>query len=134
MPINSYPLTENFLPAILQTSAGLGSRNNFRKGAIITDEPGYYVNGKYGFRIESELEITSENETMKKGSNDVMCFNYLTKVPLCRKLIDKQYLDRSEVEWVNSFHQRIRKDFSDVLLSMGEVKAYKWLLDETLPI
>ena len=132
--IGSFGLVHEGPLYIKASSAGLGSRNNFRKGAIITDEPGYYVNGKYGFRIESELEITSENETMKKDSNDVMCFNYLTKVPLCRKLIDKLYLDRSEVEWVNSFHQRIRKDFSDVLLSMGEVKAYKWLLDETLPI
>lgn len=132
--IGSFGLVHEGPLYIKASSAGLSSRNNFRKGAILTDEPGYYVPGKYGFRIESELEITSERELTEKGDNDTMSFNYLTKVPLCRKLIDKRYLDDSEVEWVNSFHQRILKEFSGVLLSMGEVKAYKWLLNETLAI
>ena len=53
----------------------------FQPGAILTDEPGYYVDGEVGFRIESEVvECDGSLGKTRQGEN-FLGFNYLTKVP-----------------------------------------------------
>ena len=44
-------------PLYILTTSGGPSKGLFQPGAILTDEPGYYVDGEVGFRIESELEV-----------------------------------------------------------------------------
>lgn len=120
----------------LTTTAGPLRESLFRPGAIITIEPGYYMDGVKGFRIESELEIIQCDSSLGKTRNgdNFLGFKYLTKVPFCRKLIDKYYLDHVEINWINEYHQSIRNDFGDKLLEMGDKRAYDWLINETAPI
>lgn len=121
---------------ILTTNGGSGDTDFFKKGAILTDEPGYYVDGEFGIRIESELEIVeceAEFGKTRKGDN-FLGFAYLTKVPFCRKLIDPSYLNTVEVNWINEYHKSIRLDFGDRLMEMGDERAFHWLYKETAPI
>lgn len=113
-----------------------GELDLFKEGSILTDEPGYYVDGECGFRVESELEIIKCGDNLGKTRNgeNFYGFKYLTKVPFCRNLIDKSYLSDTEINWINNFHESILNEFGDRLLEMGDKRAYKWLVKETRPI
>lgn len=105
----------------------------FKVGAIVTDEPGYYVDGDAGFRIESDLEIIAADCGQDRSGNDFLAFNCMTKVPFCRKLVDPAYLSLMQIKWINLYNDEIRHLFSDKLLKMGLTSAHRWLLNETRP-
>ena len=87
-------------------------------GMVISNEPGYYLQGKYGIRIEN-LEVVSQ----KKFSGDInnfLCFENLTRVPLDLNLIDKNLLNENEINWVNNYHNKIYKDLSEMLKNNDE--------------
>lgn len=121
---------------ILTTAGGVGNESYFKKGAILTDEPGYYVDGECGFRVESEVAIIECNPSFGKtrAGQNYLSFDYLTKVPFCLKLIDVSLLSSTERTWVNEFHKCIRAELGPQLLRMGEKRAYAWLVHETSPI
>lgn len=121
---------------ILSTASGPMALDLFKRGAILTDEPGYYVDGELGFRIESELEIIECDDSVGKtrGGDKFLSFSYLTKVPFCRALIDTKYLSPVEINWINEYHRSIREDFGKKLLELGDRRAYAWLLRETVPL
>ena len=89
--------------SISKTSEGF-----IENGMVISNEPGYYENGKYGIRIEN-LEVVSK-KNFKKAKESFLCFTSLTRVPLELKLINKQMLSKFEVDWVNEYHQKVFKD------------------------
>ncbi|KAL6454552.1 AMPP Probable Xaa-Pro aminopeptidase P [Candida maltosa Xu316] len=123
-------------PLYISTTTGGPSNGVFQPGAIVTDEPGFYIDNEVGFRIESELEIIEFEDSAGKtrqGEN-FLGFNYLTKVPFCRKLIDKEQLSGIEIQWINEYHESIRNEFGAKLLELKEKRAYDWLVNETQPI
>ncbi|QEL62690.1 hypothetical protein CJJ09_004869 [Candidozyma auris] len=119
---------------ISTTAGGSGNAVYFKEGGILTNEPGFYVDGQFGFRVESELEIIKSKVGKSRQGEEFLAFNYLTKVPLGLNLIDPQYLSSVEKRWINSYHQSIVDDFGNMLLKIGEYRAYAWLLKETTPI
>jgi Xaa-Pro aminopeptidase len=70
-------------------------------GMIVSNEPGYYEDGKFGIRIESLLLV--------KGSKlkGYLEFETLTLVPLQHDLIDYKMLDASELDWLQSYQQNV---------------------------
>ncbi|CCE80224.1 Piso0_003326 [Millerozyma farinosa CBS 7064] len=108
----------------------------FKKGEILTDEPGYYVANDSGFRIESELEVIEVPKSFgsAKDGSPFLGFEYLTKVPFCRRLIDLSYLSPREVVRINDYHQQILRVIGRELLDLGYHSAYKWLKEETKPL
>lgn len=114
---------------------GIGPRPNaatsyLKPGNIISNEPGYYEEGEYGIRIENVMII--KNAGYKYNGKDFLEFETITKVPYCKKLIDKSLLTVEEIGWINRYHQ----DIWDQLLP-GFVKSsveYQWLRRETSPL
>ncbi|RCK62913.1 putative Xaa-Pro aminopeptidase P [Candida viswanathii] len=123
-------------PLYILTTSGGPSGGVFQPGAILTDEPGFYIDNEVGFRVESELEIVECHDSVGKtrGGENFLGFEYLTKVPFCRKLIDVKELLGVEIQWINEYHASIRRDFGDKLLELNEKKAYEWLINETEPL
>lgn len=125
-------------PLYILTSAGTadGAPDLFQPGGIVTDEPGYYVDGHCGFRIESELEIVAESAGFGRTrlGDRYLGFAYLTKVPFCRRLIDKALLLAPEVAWINRYHATVLRELGPQLLRVGERRAYDWLVNETQPV
>lgn len=121
---------------ILTTAGGASSADYFKKGAILTDEPGYYVDGECGFRVESEIEVVecSTDFGKTRSGGKYLGFRYMTKVPFCLKLIDTKYLTPLEKGWINEFHSTIREELVPKLLKMGESRASAWLIRETRSI
>ena len=89
------------------------SRIIIEPGMIISNEPGYYKNGHYGIRIEN-LELV-----LLKKINDLnesfLCFENITRVPLEKKLIDKNKLTKFEIDWINSYHKKVFSDLSKLI-------------------
>ena len=71
---------------------------NLKSGMIISNEPGYYKEGFFGIRIENLIYI-------KKNK-----FEELTMVPIEKDLIKKKMLNKSEVIWLNKYHEKVKKN------------------------
>jgi Xaa-Pro aminopeptidase len=74
------------------------------EGMTITDEPGVYLPGKFGVRIENTLLITPYKET---EFGRFLQFESLTLCPIDKGPIVSEMLLPEEVEWLNAYHQRV---------------------------
>ena len=72
---------------------------NFKEGMIVSNEPGYYENGKFGIRIENLIRVKKN----KKG----YLFDNLTMAPIDKSLINKSILKKNELNWLNSYHKKV---------------------------
>ncbi len=72
---------------------------NFKEGMIVSNEPGYYENGKFGIRIENLINV-------QKNKNGYS-FNNLTMAPIDKSLIDKNILEKNEIDWLNDYHKKV---------------------------
>lgn len=68
-------------------------------GMLTTNEPGYYLEGEYGIRIENVLLCAEYNEHF-------LCFETINFCPIDTGLIDTNLLDESELEWINTYHKK----------------------------
>ena len=66
---------------------------------IVSNEPGYYENGKFGIRIENLIRVKKD----KKGYS----FNNLTMAPIDKSLINKNILKKNEIIWLNTYHKNV---------------------------
>lgn len=113
---------------------GVGIKPNLLKyplqaGNIISNEPGYYKDGEYGIRIENDLLVKEVVPAKRFGDKKFLCFENMTLVPYCRKLIDVRLLDAVERDQINVYHKRI----FDTLVQQTQPQsiAFKWLKRET---
>lgn len=70
-------------------------------GMIVSDEPGVYIEGSHGIRIENILEIVNE---VKNGDGQFMGFRHLTYVPIDLDAIDTAYMEPSDIQRLNDYH------------------------------
>ena len=66
---------------------------------IVSNEPGYYENGKFGIRIENLVRV----KKTKNGNT----FENLTMAPIDKSLIDKKILVENEINWINNYHRNV---------------------------
>lgn len=74
------------------------------EGMVTTDEPGIYVEGSHGIRIENELVSTKAD---KNEFGQFMRFENLTFCPIDLDGIDKSLLDESDVKKLNAYHKSV---------------------------
>ncbi len=70
-------------------------------GMIVSNEPGYYENGKFGIRIESLLLVKESNH------KNFLEFETLTMVPIQENLIDYSMLDKEQLQWLKNYHATV---------------------------
>lgn len=78
-------------------------------GMTITDEPGIYLEGKFGVRIENTLLITPYKETQ---FGEFLQFESLTLCPIDTTPIVKEMLLDEEIAWLNQYHQHVFETLS----------------------
>jgi len=93
------------------------------KGMIISNEPGFYLEGQYGIRIENLI-------TVQEDKNDFLSFENLTLCPIDKRVVDATLLSTSEKEWLNAYHQNVFEQLSPLL----NEEENEWLREKTLPI
>jgi Xaa-Pro aminopeptidase len=78
-------------------------------GMTITDEPGIYLEGKFGVRVENTLLITPYKETQ---FGEFLQFESLTLCPIDTTPIVKKMLLDEEIAWLNQYHQHVFETLS----------------------
>ena len=73
-------------------------------GMTLTDEPGIYLAGKFGVRIENTLLITPYKET---EFGRFLQFEPLTLCPIDKTPIIADMLLPEELSWLNAYHQHV---------------------------
>ena len=96
-------------------------------GMIVSDEPGVYIEGQYGIRIETILEVA---EAAKNGDGRFLCFRPLTFVPFDPALIDPAYLTPQTRDALNRYHARVYEEIAPLL----DENEREWLRSQTQPI
>ena len=81
-------------------------------GMTITDEPGVYLPGKFGVRIENTLLITPYKET---EFGQFLQFESLTLCPIDKTPIVREMMLPEEIDWLNRYHQRVFDTLSPYL-------------------
>lgn len=79
-------------------------------GMIISNEPGYYVEGKYGIRIENLVLVTEAEDI--GGNVETHAFENVTWAPIDTRQIDKSLLVDHEVSWLNDYHAQVFEKIS----------------------
>ena len=73
-------------------------------GMTVTDEPGIYLAGKFGVRIENTLLVIPYKET---EFGKFLQFESLTLCPIDTTPILTGLLTQEEIAWLNAYHQRV---------------------------
>ena len=99
----------------------------FEEGMITTDEPGIYIEGKYGIRLENEL-VCHEGEKNEFGQ--FMYFENITYVPIDLDAIDPEQMTATEKRRLNEYHEGVYRTVSPFL----EGEELAWLKQATRAI
>lgn len=91
-------------------------------GMITSNEPGVYLEGQYGIRIENEILCVD------KG--DFLAFENLTFCPYERDAIAVELLTAEEIEYINAYHKEVYEKISPLL----EEPVRAWLQKVCAPI
>ncbi|XP_069973285.1 xaa-Pro aminopeptidase 1 [Penaeus vannamei] len=105
-----------------------------QEGMFLSDEPGYYEDGKFGIRIENIVRIVKAETPYNHRDRGFLTFKTVTLVPIQTKLVDPTMLTRQEIDWLNRYHAECRDKVGKLLLQQGHKEAYDWLVRETQPI
>ncbi|KAI7907495.1 uncharacterized protein BX663DRAFT_424720 [Cokeromyces recurvatus] len=101
-------------------------------GMTVTDEPGYYEDGKFGIRIENILIIRNADTPNNFGGCNYLEFEHVTMVPIGLNLIDESLLSSAEKQWINDYHAECYEKLSPLIAS--DPDAIAWLKKETRPL
>lgn len=99
----------------------------FEEGMITTDEPGIYIEGSHGVRIENEL-LCRKGEENEYGQ--FMYFENLTYVPIDLDGIDPSAMEPKEIEFLNRYHQDVYEKLAPYFTGDG----LSWLREVTRKI
>jgi Xaa-Pro aminopeptidase len=94
------------------------SKNNFvklKKGMIVSNEPGYYLENNFGIRIENLVYID--------GIKNKLFVKNLTYAPLEKDLIEEKLLNKAEKDYILKYHLETYSKISPFL----NEKERKWL-------
>ena len=93
----------------------------FAPGMILSDEPGFYLPGAYGIRIENLL-LTVPAQLAHAGK-PFLRFETLTLAPYDRRLISLALLGPDERRWIDAYHARVHEAVAASL----PLEARAWL-------
>ncbi len=102
-----------------------GSTIPFESGMILSNEPGLYLNDRYGIRIENLLVVRKS-----KIAESFLEFEPLTLVPFDHRLIDVKMLTDQEISYLDNYHKRVFDAASGQLDNEDEA----WLAEMCAPL
>ena len=80
---------------------------DLREGMIVSNEPGYYEEGKFGIRIENLIYVEKNKKKLQ--------FRNLTMAPIDKDLINQNLLTPSEKKYLFKYDLEIYKNLSKFL-------------------
>ena len=98
-----------------------------RAGMTVTDEPGLYLSGKFGVRIENTLLI---KDYLTTEFGKFLQMESLTLCPIDLTPVDFSMLQPEEIEWLDIYHRDVFEKLSPYL----EGEDLEWLREATRPV
>ena len=98
-----------------------------RAGMTLTDEPGLYLAGKFGVRIENTVLLS---DYMKTEFGKFLQIEPLTLCPIDTAPIDLTMLMPEELAWLNEYHAKVYAELAPYL----DEEEKKWLENTTKAI
>ena len=99
-----------------------------RANMIVTDEPGLYLEGRFGVRIENTMIILPYKET---EFGRFLQMEPLTLCPIDTEPIILDMMRPEETEWLNNYHKRVYDELSPLL---EDEEDREWLGQQTRPL
>ncbi len=93
-------------------------------GMVTSDEPGFYLEGEYGIRIENLL-LCRKGERNRYGQ--FLEFEHLTLAPVDLDAVDLAELDERDKKRLNGYHKQVREALSPYF----EGEELQWLEEAT---
>lgn len=97
------------------------------EGMNVTNEPGVYIAGSHGIRLENELIVQKAEKT---EFGQFMKFETMTYAPLDLDGVIKELLSKEEIEYLNNYHQIVYEKVSPYLT----LEEKEWLKEYTRAI
>ncbi|XP_041354226.1 xaa-Pro aminopeptidase ApepP-like [Gigantopelta aegis] len=106
-------------------SSGVLAENMF-----LSDEPGFYEDGKFGIRLETIVMV--ENKTTKYSFPSTRFLGYkpVQLVPFERNLINPSMLSKDQTDWLNRYHAEVERTVGPLVAGSA---GYEWLKHRTKP-
>ena len=97
-------------------------------GMILSNEPGYYLPGSYGIRLENLL-LVREAE-LADAAKPFLCFETLSFAPFDRQLLAVELLNPEEIAWLDAYHAQVLAEVGPKL----DRQTQAWLAQACRPI
>ena len=97
------------------------------EGMVTTNEPGIYIEGSHGIRVENELVV---RKAEKNEYGQFMEFEVVTLAPIDLDIIDVKEMNREEREYLNCYHKLVYDKISPFLT----IEEKEWLKEYTREI
>jgi Xaa-Pro aminopeptidase len=97
-------------------------------GMILSNEPGYYLPGSYGVRLENLLLVQPAD--LPQARKKFLAFETLTLAPFDRTLIEPALLPREALKWLNEYQARVLRELAPNV----SAAALKWLRGACAPL
>lgn len=99
-------------------------------GMILSNEPGFYLEGRFGIRLENLITVAEAPTLPGQTVPDMLHFETLTWAPFDRRLIEIETLTSAERAWLDRYHA----DCCAHLAPRLEGAALDWLHEVTKPL
>ena len=106
---------------------GRGSNTPLEVGMITSNEPGFYLEGAFGVRLEN---LTAVKEVTTNGYGRFLRFETLTMVPFDLDAVIPELLGEECRHLLNAYHQKVRQVLTTYMTEEEKV----WLADATRAI
>lgn len=94
------------------------------EGMITSNEPGVYLEGKFGIRLENMIVCVKDTEN---GYGRFLRFEPLTMVPFDLDAIIPEQMSEKEIRWLNAYHKKV---YETIAPRLNEQEA-EWLKEAT---
>lgn len=110
--------------AIRMRGVGIAGKTEIVPGMLISDEPGIYLEGQYGIRMENILLC---EEVCENNDGIFLHFMPLTYVPVDMRLIEKEAMTPKEWKYLTNYQQKVYEKISPLLTEEERL----WLVETT---
>lgn len=99
----------------------------FEVGMVCSDEPGVYIEGSHGIRIENQMFCKVDEKT---EYGQFLRFEFLTYVPIDLDPVELSLMEERDILYLNEYHQQV---YEKIAPHLTEEEA-SWLKDVTRPV
>lgn len=97
-------------------------------GMVVSNEPGLYLPGEYGIRIENLVLVVEDPRP--HDVEPMLAFETLTLAPIDLALVEPELMTEAERAWLDAYHARVRDELSPLV----DPPTRAWLEAATRPL